>query len=320
MNNIIIYRHYLTNSDCYKRGIKQTPKGIQVHSTGCNNPYLRRYVQPDDGRLGTSTNHHNKSGIDVCASAYIGKLANGTPAIYQTLPWNYRCWLSGRGNNGNANQLGYIGFEICEDNLQNKDYFEAVVMGLSVKLVAYLCNTFNIPLSNVHDHKELHSMGLASNHADIQHWLKKYGLTMDDYRAAVKQAMEEGVAVTYIEEDEPKEEVKVMYQAKVTAGNSYPVKMRKSASTSSAVVMSVPQGSIVNVYANPNADWSQIEYEGNNGFMMSKFLTKVEEPAAPPTIPDAPTTNIAVTRDGLQAIRNNLAAAIALIDKLLINT
>ena len=94
MRQLIIYRRFFTNADCYTRGTKQTSVGVQVHSTGANNPYLKRYVQPDDGRLGKNTNgnSHNRKGLNVCASAYIGKLADGTVAVYQTLPWNYRCW------------------------------------------------------------------------------------------------------------------------------------------------------------------------------------------------------------------------------------
>jgi len=37
------------NNDCYKAGRTITPKGIMVHSTGANNPNLKRYVGPDDG-------------------------------------------------------------------------------------------------------------------------------------------------------------------------------------------------------------------------------------------------------------------------------
>ena len=33
-----------TSSKCYKSGAKITPKGIMVHSTGANNPNLKRYV------------------------------------------------------------------------------------------------------------------------------------------------------------------------------------------------------------------------------------------------------------------------------------
>ena len=125
MKELKIHQQFLTNSDCFKKGIIQIPTGIQVHSTGSANSYLKRYVQPDDGYLGKNiyNNSHNKPGVNVCANAYIGRLQNDTVAIYQTLPWNYRCWLSGSSSNGNANKLGYIGFEICEDNLTNKAYF-----------------------------------------------------------------------------------------------------------------------------------------------------------------------------------------------------
>lgn len=199
MNQLTIYRQYFTKTDCYQAGVIQKPIGIQVHSTGANNPYLKRYVQPDDGRLGVNNNKndHNHSGLKVCANAYIGKMANGAPAIYQTLPWDYRCWLSGSGPNGNANKLGYIGYEICEDNLKSRDYFLTAVMKLSVLLDAYLCNEFHIPVNMIHDHSELHGMGLASNHKDIGHWLKNFGLTMNDYRAAVSKAIADGVEVTY---------------------------------------------------------------------------------------------------------------------------
>ena len=87
MRKLTIYRHYFTDSDCYHEGVRQTSIGVQVHSTGANNPMLKRYVQPDDGRLGINLygNSHNRPGVDVCASAYIGKLNDGTVAVYQTL-------------------------------------------------------------------------------------------------------------------------------------------------------------------------------------------------------------------------------------------
>ena len=36
----------LTENDCYQTGRTIRPKGVMVHSTGANNPSLRRYVQP----------------------------------------------------------------------------------------------------------------------------------------------------------------------------------------------------------------------------------------------------------------------------------
>lgn len=203
MHELTIYRLFFTESDCYKAGVKQKPTGVQVHSTGANNPYLKRYVGPDDGRLGPNPNGntHNRPGGNVCASAYIGKLQDGTVAVYQTLPWNYRCWLSGSGPNGNANKLGYIGFEICEDSTENEQYFNEAVRDKAVLLTAYLCQKIGIdPYSDqLEDHAGLHGMGLASNHGDIGLWLKKFGYTFMDFRGWVRYAMDEGVNVTYVE-------------------------------------------------------------------------------------------------------------------------
>ena len=84
-----------TNNACYKAGRTIAVKGIMVHSTGANNPNLKRYVGPDDGLLGKNqyNNHWNQDkpgGRQVCVHAFIGKLANGSVATYQTLPWNHR--------------------------------------------------------------------------------------------------------------------------------------------------------------------------------------------------------------------------------------
>lgn len=194
-----IHRRFFFDSKCYQRGVIQAPVGVQVHSTGANNPFLRRYVQPDDGILGDNVNHnsHNNPSGNVCANAYIGKTATGDIAIYQTLPWNMRCWLSGSGKNGNANNLGFAGFEVCEDNLEDQEYFDKAVKGAAVHLTAYLCTLFgfhpwdvvaNYPtgtLYAVEDHAELHRLGLASDHADITKWLKHYGYTLADFRGWV---------------------------------------------------------------------------------------------------------------------------------------
>jgi N-acetylmuramoyl-L-alanine amidase len=89
-----------TNNDCYKAGKTIVPKGIMVHSTGANNPNLKRYVGPDDGLLGENQygNHWNTAtpgGRQVCVHAFIGKLKDGSIATYQTLPWNMRGWHGG---------------------------------------------------------------------------------------------------------------------------------------------------------------------------------------------------------------------------------
>ena len=65
-----------TNNACYKAGKSIVPKGIFVHSTGANNPNLKRYVGPDDGLLGKNTyNNHWNQPMDrqVCVHAFIAR-------------------------------------------------------------------------------------------------------------------------------------------------------------------------------------------------------------------------------------------------------
>lgn len=187
----------LTKNECYIIGKKHTVKGIMVHSTGANNPNLKRYVGPDDGLLGVNTagNHWNQFRPDkrqVCVHAFIGKLANGSIATYQTLPWDYVGWHSGSGSLGsskNANNTGYIGFEICEDNLTDSVYFNKVY-NEAVELSAYLCKLYNLnPLTDILCHSEGNKKGIASNHGDVMHWFPKHGKSMDSFRADVKKSM-----------------------------------------------------------------------------------------------------------------------------------
>ena len=165
-------------------------KGIMVHSTGANNPYLKRYVQPDDGKLGTNKNgnHWNQSkpdGRSVCVHAFIGKLENGDIATYQTLPFDIKAWhCGGSGNNG------YIGFEICEGDLQDKSYFKQVYQE-AIDFCVYLCRQYNLnPKTDIICHAEGYKMGIASNHSDVLHWFSKHNVTMDDFRNDVQKGLE----------------------------------------------------------------------------------------------------------------------------------
>ena len=189
-----LYGAMLTHNDCYLRGRTIRPRGVMVHSTGANNPYLRRYIAPDDGRLGTpSPRHWNQGGVGACVHAMIGKAADGSVAVYQTLPWNMRGWHCGRSGNDT-----HISFEICEDSLTDKGYFQATYQA-AVELTAYLCRRFNLnPLADgvVLCHSEGYQRGIASNHADVLHWWRKFGVDMDDFRADVAAEMQGGDDMT----------------------------------------------------------------------------------------------------------------------------
>lgn len=276
---LTVYKRYFYDSDCYKQGNLMTPTGVQVHSTGANNPWLRRYVQPDDGRIGKNVNgnDHNRPGGNVCASAYIGKQADGTVAVYEALPWEMRCWLSGSGDKGNANRLGYVGFEVCEDGLTDRTYFDAA-MGQAVLLTAWLCQEYGIGIGAVRDHAELHEMGLASNHSDITHWLSKFGLNMGWFRDRVKDAMKEHITVDYVDCDE----VTVLYQARVIGGGK--LNIRSGPGTMYSRVGQAADGSLLDVLEETNADWARVRQGDLIGYAMRTYLEKIE--ADPPPSPD----------------------------------
>ena len=192
----------MTQSTCYKGTHKFTPKGVLWHSTGANNPTLKRYVQPDDNakdkaewlaKLGKNQYGNDWNHIDRQAGMnfWIGKLADGTVAAVQTMPWDYRPWGCGSGSKGSCNDT-HIQFEICEDGLNDQNYWEAVYKE-ACEMTAYLCKMFGIDPKGTIDYKGLkvptiidhigsHNMGLGSNHGDVQHWSKRYGKTMANVR------------------------------------------------------------------------------------------------------------------------------------------
>lgn len=213
-----LVQQLLTQNDCYKNGRIIIPRGIMVHSTGVNNPKVSRYV-PGDNEIGQNTggNHWNQprqycytdgtktvgyrdysktlksAQYSACVHAFIGRFADGGVGTVHTLPWTMRGWHCA----GNANDT-HISFEICEDGLEDRSYFEAVYQE-AVDLTAYLCQQFDLdPMVNgvVICHSEGHAQGIASNHADVMHWFPKFGKTMDDFRADVTKEMKGGDDLT----------------------------------------------------------------------------------------------------------------------------
>ena len=215
-------KQLLTQNDCYKAGRTIIPKGVMVHSTGANNPWVSRYV-PGNEVLGYNTggNHWDQTRQYIytdgtktvgyrdysktlqstkyaaCVHAFVGKFADGSVGIVQTLPWDRRGWHSASGSKGSANDT-HISFEICEDGLEDAGYFQSVYQQ-AVELTAMLCREYGLdPLADgvVICHSEGHQRGIASNHADVMHWFPKHGKTMDDFRADVAREMEEGDDLT----------------------------------------------------------------------------------------------------------------------------
>lgn len=197
---------YLTENAAWSQSGLLIPKRVVWHSTGANNPYLKRYVQPAKSdpnynslmaKLGYNQNLNdwNHYYVDysqkrlACVHAFIGRLANGEVETVRTLPDNKRAWGVGQGWLGSWN-TDALQFEICEDTLTDKSYFNEVV-NEAVNLTADWCIKYNIPYNMVFDHKESAAAGYGCNHGDISHWLHAFGLTMNDIREKVRKRIEE---------------------------------------------------------------------------------------------------------------------------------
>jgi hypothetical protein len=244
-----------TNSTCYKGTGKMTVKGVLWHSTGANNPNLKRYVQPSDNAsdrekmlklLGVNPNKNDWNHIyrQAGLNCWIGKLADGTVTTVQTMPWDYKPWGCGSGSKGSCND-GWIQFEICEGSLTDKAYFNAVYKE-ACEITAYLCDMYNLdPYGTVTKngvkvpvilcHADSYKYGMGSNHGDVLHWFKKHGKTMDDVRKDVAELMGKKTETPKVEE--PKVEkpttpttvelkigdaIKLVSGAKYTSGKAIP--------------------------------------------------------------------------------------------------
>ena len=200
-----------TQSTWYRDTRTQTPVGVLWHSTGANNPTLKRYVQPSDNasdkqywlnllgknQYGNDWNHiEREAGVNF----WIGKLADGTVASIQTAPLNYRAWGCGSGSKGSCNN-GWVQFEICEDGLNDATYFNKVYQE-ALEITAYVCKTYNIDpygtskcgstyVPNITCHIESYNYGCGSNHGDVLHWFPKFGKNMQTIRDDVAKLLKE---------------------------------------------------------------------------------------------------------------------------------
>lgn len=80
-------------------------------------------------------------------------------------------------------------------------------------------------------------------------------------------------------------DVDVSYTAYVTSDNGKSVRLRHGAGTSYGVIASYPVGTEVLVNGK-SGSWSQITVQGQQGFMMTKYLTTVKPGTSTPSTPD----------------------------------
>jgi len=182
-----IIQSILVNNDCYKVGKKIPVAGLMLHSVGCSQPSAMVFI-----------NQWNKSGVQKAVHGFIEP--NGD--VYQTLPFDHRGWHGG----GTSNNT-HLGFEMTDpstikytgngaewtdlDPVKTKAHVLATYK-FAVELFAKLCTDLKLdPLGKnvIISHAEGHKLGIASGHADPEHLWKKFGLTMNQFRLDVKNAM-----------------------------------------------------------------------------------------------------------------------------------
>lgn len=199
----------MKNSPCYKAGKKialnSTEGGIYLHSIGCPCEKAQNII-----------NNENKSGARAAVQAVIqhdGQVLEGLP-VYPAAKKAMRNWHAGSGKKGSANNT-HIGVEMCEPEtikytsgsawveLADGSNTKKVVLENykhAVEYFALRCKQFGLdPLKDgvILSHSEGHKRGYASNHSDVEHIWKKFGLTMDQFRKDVKAKMDGGaISVT----------------------------------------------------------------------------------------------------------------------------
>lgn len=257
----------LTKNDCYKAGRTIVPVGIVVHSTGANNPALKRYVQPDDGIVGKNSynNHWNKSGVNKCVHAFIGKDKNGNVCTYQTLPWTMRSWGCGSGKKGSYNN-SHIQFEICEDGLSDPEYFNKV-FDAAAELCASLCQAYGISAANIVSHNEAYKKGYASGHSDCDHWLKRFSKNMDWFRNLVAGKI--GTAEAPKPTEPSQQPSQASYKVRITASV---LNVRAGAGTSYKINTTVKKGQVYTIVEEKNG-WCRLK--SGAGWILLKYTEKL---------------------------------------------
>ncbi len=272
-------QYYLTKNECYQRGDKLNVKGLMLHSTGANNPNLKRYVPDFDGTIGNNPNgnhwdQYRPGSRQVCVHGFIGKLADGSIATVQTLPWTMRGWHAGH-KSGNDN---YIGVEICEDGLKDADYFTKVYRE-AVELFAFLCKEFNLdPMKNIICHCEGYDKGIASNHADVMHWFSKHKKTMNDFRKDVKKEMEETTSQLAAKPETT--ETFESYMVKINVDADDVLNVRNGPSTRYKVNTTVKRGEVFTIVEEKDG-WGKLK--SGAGWIKLSYTVKYEEPKKKPT-------------------------------------
>lgn len=118
-------------------------------------------------------------------------------------------------------------------------------------------------------------------------------------------------AVAYTKEDQP------MQTMMVNCPDGETVRLREKPSTNAATLSKVPSGAIVQG-ADYDLEWSRVDYDGRNGYMMNKYLIPVPAHTvttptdlAPVTLPaTGDTITLTLPRNAAEWLRDALVSAL----------
>jgi len=166
--------NYIVKLISYNRpGTKLKPKGVVVHETG--NP---------GGMAQNHFDYWNAKNRGTSVQAVV----DWNEAI-QLIPYNEVSWHAGRTAN-----LSMIGVELCRPAEYDEDKFNAV-WDTAVKLFADIfIEQVGVPIvtkDNLMSHAEVSDKWHETNHQDPVSYFVEYGKTVDDFRRAVQQRINE---------------------------------------------------------------------------------------------------------------------------------
>ena len=195
---MIIKQCIMTLSRCYREAGEDRKVGIIVHSTGCNNTSLKRYIQPSEddpfydtiiADIGKNYNRNDWNHTDVAKGVhgFVGKNKAGEVEVYQVLPYEKNAWGVSAGTKGSVNygEHACIQFEVQEDALKSEAYFNEAI-GKAIGYCAELCHEYDWDESVIWSHKEAIANGYGTGtRVDIDYWLGKFGKDMKWFRQQV---------------------------------------------------------------------------------------------------------------------------------------
>jgi len=161
-------RNYYTKNRCYTNNRNFKKVGGIVHST----------ATPGVGAEAFQKRWNNPT-IAKAVHAFVDD-----KVAVECLPDTRQAWhiATTQGNNY------YYGFEICEDLNHDRGYFLDAYKN-AVEHAVNVSKRMGWTGKDWFGHAEAHKMGFASNHGDPEIWWRKFGVTMNQFRADVDKAL-----------------------------------------------------------------------------------------------------------------------------------